>query len=57
MDSVDTAIKNTEEAMFVRQRQVELYEFEAILLCIVRVLGHAVLHGETLSQTNKQATK
>lgn len=57
MDSVDTAVKNTEEAMFVRQRQVALYEFEAILLCIVRVLGHAVLHGETLSQTNKQTNR
>lgn len=34
-----------------RQRQVDLYEFEAILFYVVRVLGHPVLHGETLSQT------
>lgn len=57
LGAVDTALKNTEETMFVRQRQVDLYEFEAILLCIVRVLGHPLLHGETLSQTNKRATK
>ena len=54
MDSVDTAVKNTEEAMFVRQRRVALSEFEAILLCVMRVLGHPVLHGEIPSQTNKQ---
>lgn len=54
---MDTAVKNTEEAIFVRQRQVDLYELEAILLCVMRVLGHPVLHGKTLSQTNKQTNR